>query len=107
MTGYIVQVDDGLGGDYVTVHNSLTTILILSGLESSRNYRIRYAARNIIFDADNMFDCDALQFSTYVIVLTAVVPSEPRNLIHDESLRYRNALVFKWEASATNGGSPL
>ena len=44
-------MDDGLGGDFTTVHDSLELELILSGLESSRFYRIRYAARNIIFDS--------------------------------------------------------
>jgi hypothetical protein len=60
ITGYIVEMDDGLGGDFVIKHNSLSMDLILSGLESSRFYRIRYAARNIIYDASNLFECDAL-----------------------------------------------
>jgi hypothetical protein len=51
VTGYIVQIDDGNGGQYTEVHNSLDLTLILTGLESGRTYRIRYAARNIIFDA--------------------------------------------------------
>lgn len=60
VTGYIVQMDDGLGGNFMTVHNSLYLDLILSGLESSRFYRIRYAARNIIYDSGNLFECDEL-----------------------------------------------
>jgi len=32
ITGYIVEMDDGLGGDFVIVHNSLSLELILSGL---------------------------------------------------------------------------
>jgi hypothetical protein len=58
VTGYIVQIDDGLGGDFTTVHDSLALTLIMTGLETSRQYRIQYAGRNIIYDADNMFDCD-------------------------------------------------
>jgi titin len=80
VTGYIVQMDDGLGGEFVTVHDSLYMDLILSGLESSRFYRIKYAARNIIFDSGNMFECDMLQFSEEIVVLTAVNPTSPRNL---------------------------
>ena len=30
VTGYIVQIDDGLGGDYLTVHDSLEQSLILT-----------------------------------------------------------------------------
>jgi hypothetical protein len=51
-------MDDGLGGSFTTVHNSLYTNLTLSGLETSRFYRIKYAARNIIYDSGNMFECD-------------------------------------------------
>ena len=60
VTGYIVQMDDGLGGEFVTVHDSLYLYLILSGLEESRFYRIKYAARNIIYDSGNIFECDQL-----------------------------------------------
>lgn len=48
-------MDDGLGGDFMTVSDSLTLNLIFSGLVQSRLYRIKYAARNIIYDAKNMF----------------------------------------------------
>lgn len=58
VTGYIVECDDGLGGAYEVVHDSLYLELILSGLESSRFYRIRYAARNIVYDSSNLFECD-------------------------------------------------
>lgn len=51
VTGYIVQIDDGNGGDYTEVRNSLDLSLILTGLKSGRTYRTRYAARNIILDA--------------------------------------------------------
>jgi len=96
VTGYIVQLDDGLGGPYGQVHNSLSLDLILSGLESSRFYRLRYAARNIIYDSGNMFECDELQFSDEVVVLTAVKPTKPLNLRHKTDLRYRDALIFQW-----------
>ena len=51
----IVQMDDGLGGEFKTVSDALTLNLIFSGLQQSRFYRIKYAARNIIYDAGNMF----------------------------------------------------
>jgi hypothetical protein len=60
ITGYIVQMDDGLGGDFIEVHNSLALTFVLTQLEASRFYRIRYAARNILWDADNMYECDQL-----------------------------------------------
>lgn len=55
ITSYIVQMDDGLGGEFKTVSDALTLNLIFSGLQQSRFYRIKYAARNIIYDAGNMF----------------------------------------------------
>jgi hypothetical protein len=100
-------MDDGLGGAFQTVSDSLTTSLILSGLQPSRLYRIKYAGRNIIYDSGNMFQCDSLQFSDLVTVLTAVGPSSPTGLQQDISLRYSDALVFNWIAPASNGGSPL
>ncbi len=107
ITSYIVEMDDGLGGAFQTVSDSLTTSLILSGLQPSRLYRIKYAGRNIIYDSGNMFQCDSLQFSDLVTVLTAVGPSSPTGLQQDISLRYSDALVFNWIAPASNGGSPL
>ncbi len=40
-------------------------------------------------------------------VLTAVGPSAPTGLHQVTSLRYRDALVYKWSAPKSNGGSPL
>lgn len=100
-------MDDGLGGQFVTVHDSLYLYLILSGLESSRFYRIKYAARNVIYDSGNLYECDQLQFTDEIVVLTAVGPSAPRNIVQDTSLRYRDALIYKWEAPLHDGGSKL
>lgn len=79
----------------------------MTQLESGRHYRIRYAARNIVWDADNIFECDRLQFSEPISVWTAVTPSKPLHLAHDMSLRCRDALVFKWERPAKDGSSEL
>ena len=107
VTGYIVQMDDGLGGEFVTVHDSLYLYLILSGLEQSRFYRIRYAARNIIYDSSNIFECDELQFSDQVVVHTAIEPTTPLTLVHNTALRYRDALIFEWRPPLNDGGSKL
>jgi hypothetical protein len=107
VTGYIVQMDDGYGGSFQVVHDSLFLTLILSGLDASRFYRIRYAARNILYDSGNLFECDQLQWSEQISVLTAVAPSEPRNLHNSTSLRYRDALVYNWERPLYDGGSEL
>ena len=85
VTGYIVEMDDGNGGDFTVVHDSLELTLILTGLTSGSTYRIRYAGRNIIYDADNMFECEILEYSESVYVLTAVLPSRPLNLRFDDS----------------------
>lgn len=50
ITGYIVLIDDGLGGDFVQVQDSLTTTLTISNLYEGRTYRIKYAGRNIVYD---------------------------------------------------------
>jgi hypothetical protein len=107
VTGYLVEVDDGLGGAYSIVHNSLSLDLILTKLEPARFYRIRYAARNVLYDQDNMYECDQLQYSDPLTVHTAVLPSEPENLAHSTDLRYRDALVFSWEAPLSDGSSNL
>ena len=78
VTAYLVQIDDGLGvGNFRQVHNSLTTSLIISDLFGGRTYKIRYAARNAVFDSGNMFDCDSLKWSNTASVLTAVEPVAP------------------------------
>jgi len=107
VTGYIVQIDDGNGGAFTEVHNSLDLTLILTGLQSGRRYRIRYAARNIILDEDNLFECESLEFSDTAYVLTAVYPSRPLNLRFDPTHRYRTALTFRWDPPESSGGVPL
>jgi hypothetical protein len=107
VTGYIVQMDDGLQGPFIEVHNSLDLTLILTGLTSGRTYRIRYAARNIVIDANNLFECESLQFSESLYVLTAVLPSTPLRLRFDPSQRYRTSLIYRWDPPSAHGGVPL
>ena len=71
VTGYLVEIDDGLGGttaapgsrNFRRVQDSLATSLIVSGLVGGRTYAIKYAARNLVYDSGNMFEGDALQWS--------------------------------------------
>jgi hypothetical protein len=100
-------MDNGLGGEYKVVHNSLALNMILSQLEPSRFYRIRYAARNIVWDFNNLFECDQLQFSAPLTIHTSVRPSEPRALRHMEEIRFRDALIFEWAAPEDDGSSKL
>ena len=74
VTGYLVQMDDGLGGDYTLVHDSTTLTVTLSNLVAGRTYRLKYAGRNIVYDANNMFDCDVLQWSAVAYATTTVEP---------------------------------
>jgi hypothetical protein len=71
VTGYLVDIDDGLGGPagtgspttYRRVHDSLELTLIINNLHGGRTYRIRYAGRNQVYDSGNMFDIDSLKWS--------------------------------------------
>lgn len=101
------MIDDGLGGSFTEIHNSLTTSLTISNLKSGRTYRLKYAGRNIVYDQNNMYDCDKLQFSPIAEVLTAVIPSTATNLIHQTSLRYKDKLVIEWNESPDNGGAAI
>jgi titin len=89
VTGYMVEIDDGLGGTFTQIHNSLTLILIVSNLKTGREYRIRYAGRNIVYDSNNMYECDSIHYSESINVLTAIAPTAPLNLFHDISQRYK------------------
>lgn len=88
VTGYLVEIDDGLGGlngtasasGFRRVHDALTTSLIINNLIGGRTYSIRYAARNKVYDSGNMFGCDSLKWSNTLDVLTAVKPATPKNL---------------------------
>lgn len=103
----MVDIDDGLGGAFTQIHNSLTLILIVSNLKTGREYRIRYAGRNVVYDSENMYECDQIHYSNSVNVLTAVIPTIPLNLYHDVSQRYKESVIVKWTAPTTDGGSPL
>lgn len=107
VTGYIVMIDDGIGGDFVQVQDSLTLQLTISNLRSGRSYRIKYAGRNIVFDQNNMYENDSIKFSESTLQLTAVEPDTPENLIQDPKLKYKTAIVVRWTASPEDGGSPL
>ncbi len=107
VTGYIVMMDDGLGGIFTQIQDSLNTQLTISNLYSGRSYRIKYAGRNIVYDQNNLFDCDSLKYSDSVEVLTAVNPLSPQNLQKDPVLRYKDQIVIEWQAPSDNGGSPL
>ena len=48
-----------------------------------------------------------MQWSEQVIVHTAVSPSIPLGLAHVTSLRYRDALIYEWQAPLYTGGSNL
>lgn len=93
VTGYLVYMDDGLGGDYTLVHDSTTLTTTLSNLISGRTYRLKYAGRNIVYDADNMFDCDMLQWSPVSYATTAIEPQTPENLLHFTETRYKEKIV--------------
>jgi hypothetical protein len=117
VSGYLVEIDDGLGGldgaasagGFRRVHDSLntfTTILPLNiyNLIGGRTYSIRYAARNKVYDSGNMFGCDSLKWSNNLNVLTAVKPATPKNLRHGIAadgtgrlLRFRTKLVVQWD----------
>ena len=107
ITGYIVQIDDGNGGEFTDIHDSLTLSLIINSLNSGLIYRLRYAGRNIVYDTGNMYDCDQLRYSESLYVLTAVLPSRPLDLAFDDTYRYKTALIYKWQPPASDGGSPL
>jgi hypothetical protein len=124
ITGYLVEIDDGLGGPDGTasasgfrrVHDSMETSLIINNLIGGRTYNIRYAARNNVYDSGNMFGCDALKWSRPLRVLTAVAPATPENLRHatmteasGRLMRFRTKLMVQWDPlmEAELGSSPL
>jgi hypothetical protein len=124
VTGYLVEIDDGLGGlngtasasGYRRVHDAMTTSLIINNLIGGRTYSIRYAARNKVYDSGNMFGCDSLKWSNTLDVLTAVKPATPKNLRQGVAtdgtgrlLRFRTKLIVQWDplADAELGSSQL
>ena len=58
-----------------TVYDTLEiNNLIVNNLTPGRTYKLRYAARNLVYDSGNMFNCDSIKWSPTVSVLTAVIP---------------------------------
>ena len=81
--------------------------MILNRLKEGTTYRLRYSARNVVYDAGNMYECDSLNWSESQYVLTAVEPSPPQNLRFDPTIRFKDGLIYRWDMPASNGGSPL
>ena len=57
LTSYHVEIDDGVGGAYSSIKGSLADDLSLiavkdTGIESGRQYRVRYRVRNIVGFSD-------------------------------------------------------
>lgn len=53
LTSYHVEIDDGMGGAYSSIKGDLADDLSLiaikdTGIESGRQYRVRYRARNVV-----------------------------------------------------------
>ena len=86
ITGYLVQIDDGLGDLHDgfkngrLVHDSLETSLIIRNLVGGRTYKVRYAARNLVYDSANLFSNDEIKWSPSLVVKTAVFPKHPLNV---------------------------
>lgn len=107
ITGYIVQIDDGLGGEFSQVQDSMNLQMTISNLKRGRSYRIRYAGRNIVYDQNNLFECDSIRFSESALVVTAIDPFVPLNLRQNPTLKYKDQIVVQWDGPLDDGGSPL
>jgi hypothetical protein len=75
----------------------------VSNLKTGRTYRIRYTARNKVYDENNLYHQDSLRFSPYVTVVTAILPTEPINLRKDVLL-YKDQVIIDWNAPEDDGG---
>lgn len=108
VTGYILMIDNGLGddGSYVVKSDSLTLTISIGNLISGRTYRVKYAARNIVYDSNNLFGADSLQFSLSSSFTTAVNPEPPVNLAQSV-YRFRTSVLVQWDPPISSGGSPL
>jgi len=108
ITGYVVMIDNGLGDDdsYQIKSDSLQTSITINGLVAGRTYRVKYAGRNKVYDQNNMYAGDELQFSDTSQFTTAVAPSKPQNL-RQSTLCYRTSIVIEWDSPSSTGGSPI
>ena len=105
ITGYLIQMDDGLGGDFELYSITTNLNLIIPNLKAGRTYRLKYAGKNKVYDEENTFG-ESLRYSAVQKALIAVPPSPPVKLMQGTVL-YRTALVFYWEEPIDKGGLPI
>lgn len=100
ITSYELQMDDGLGGNFVekvgfSAAYTLNSILITSNIASGRTYRCQYRAQNIHGWGD---------FSDVTEILAATIPSvpvgEPETSIDIAETRVK----LQWQAPSNLGG---
>ena len=94
-------MDDGLGGDFQSIigfdsDSLLTTYTITTGIQTGRQYRLRYRAKNLIGWGS---------FSPEVEVLAATVPQPPGRPLYKQFSS--NQLVITIQQSTDNGGSAI
>lgn len=61
----------------------------------------------MVYDKNNLFECDSLKFSATAIALTAVTPQTPLSLVQSTTLLYTSQIVVSWVSPLDNGGSAL
>ncbi len=98
---YHVEMDDGEGGDFVTIsgypQESLKTdFLITQGIQISNTYAVRYRVRNKIGWSD---------YSDVTYILAAETPSAPTKPVYVSSTS--TELTLEFGTSLSNGGSEI
>lgn len=101
LVSYEVQMDDGLGGDFVSLSgkdlNTLVTHLtVTQGIKKGRVHRFRYRAKNAVGWGD---------FSDEASILAANVPSAPVAPTYNSFSS--NTLNVVIGTSADNGGTAI
>jgi len=101
LLSYALQMDDGLGGDFVTLvgfspHSMVTHYTVSAGIVKGRVHRFRYRAKNSVGWGP---------YSAEASILAATVPSAPAQTSFSNFTG--NALIVNLGLSADDGGSPI
>jgi titin len=101
ITGYVVSLKDGISEKVVS--NSLNQNIVIDNLVIGNSYIFRYAARNEIYDKENILNL-GLNFSDTFTVLLADVPLQVTELTYRN--KYADRLTLQWK-EPDNNGSPI
>ncbi len=93
------------GNSYVEVGSTASTSYVLTGIQLSSVYQIKYAASNKVYDEGNSFGASLL--SSPIVTVTVAVQPQPPDNFGQGAVLYRDSVLLEWDVPSDTGGAAI